>query len=266
MCGIRYFLFFKKALVILFLILGLFCCDNSNQNISVSLIALSCMNGNQVTDTLDNLIQTFKPDILSYKCSSICPECSTLVIDNNYQLFNLNTIQENDNYKQSYIAFKNNLFDLQSSGEIVYKDSLLNKDGSFLNWIKLKDTKLGYIFFVFNLSIYYDLTKSQADSIGSKILKKIDETSSGAPVILISKLKSDNYLNYLISQEWKGLYTLNKVENLRSDNATFFINDFFTESVKNGFLDEKNGNNELILKFNKKIKKITKNEDGIEMK
>ncbi len=253
----------KKILSFLFLIFVLVYCKNAGQQISISAVDMNYFTQSQLHDTLDYILGDIQPDLFSFNCQFLSNDCRVLIDKNNFEILNLNNIQDHKFLNQSLILSQRNSFALQSSGEVIFKDTLLNEYENILNWSKLKDNKSGYIFFIFNLTVQPLLKDQQITVLGTKILKKIDEIASGVPVLLISDLHNNEGLSDFITQKWKGLYTLRSVKKGKGKIATFYINDYFIIKNQTNINDNSNHFNELVIKFTMKIKRIKQNEDGV---
>ncbi len=253
----------KKILSFLFLLLCFVFCKNIGQQIAISAVDMNYFNQRELQDTLDYILGDIKPDIFSFNCQFLSNECIKLIEKNDFEILNLSNIQDHKLLNQSLILSKRNSFVLQSSGEVLFKDTTLYEHENVLYWLKLQDNKSGYIFFIFNLTVQSNLTTNQTCILGKKVLKKIDEIASGVPVLLISDLQNNNELSEFLTQKWKGLYTLNSVKKAMGDITTFYINDFFVIKNQTNINDNLNEFNELVIKFTMKIKKIKENEDGV---
>lgn len=257
------------GVVIFFLLLGLFGCDKGNKGVSFSTIKFDCrytsnpIEINQpLFDTLQLFIQNAKPDLISFKETEFTDECINQIESTGYKFIPINMPNDSNTIKFSPVAIKKTSFEFLASSYYVYKDDTLQQNKNMLSWYQLKNNDSGHIFYFFRLQLQDRLNSHQSEMIAFDLLKRIDEISSGVPVILMGNFNNSNVgIKELLTNNWKNIYALSDARSTNRE-TNFLVNDFL--KIVTSYSLQKNDSliNREIVQFTFSNSNISKSKKG----
>ena len=213
-------------------------------------------------DTLKVLISKSDPDLISFKGTQFAEECVEQIENRGYEFIPINYKKSDTDLFIFPIVFKTSSFNYLASSYYTYKQDTLEKNKNLVSWFKFKNVGTGHIFYVFNLQLQENLNQYQSQLIAYDLLRRIDQISSGAPVIFIGEFYNKNcHVKKILTDNWKNVYPLSEIKTPDS-NSDFLVNDFL--KVKSAFSDYSNDSlvNNVVFKFNFNTQKINKNKSG----
>ncbi len=254
---------------IFFLLLGLFGCDKGNKGVSFSTIKFDCRyTSNPIDqyqplfDTLQLFIKNAKPDLISFKETEFTSECINKIESTGYKFIPINMPNDSTKVKFSPVAIKKTSFDFLASSYYVYKNDTLQKNKNMLSWYQLKNTDSGHIFYFFRLQLQDSLNSYQSEMIAFDLLKRIDEISSGVPVILMGNFNDSNIrIKALLTKNWDNIYALSNAKSTNR-NTNFLVNDFL--NIVSSYKPQSNDTliNREIVRFTFNNNTISKSNNG----
>lgn len=219
--------------VIFFIFLGLFGCNKGNKGVSFSTIKFDCrytshpIEINQpIYDSLQLFIQNDKPDLISFKETDFTNECIKQIESIGYRFIPINMPNDSTKIDFSPVAIKKTAFEFLGSSYYIFKNDTLQQNKNMLFWYQLKNCDSGHVFYFFRLQLQDSLNTKQSEIIAFDLLKRIDEISSGVPVILMGNFKDSNArIKALLTYSWKNIYTLSDAKSSNRE-TNFLVNDF----------------------------------------
>ncbi len=181
----------------------------------------------QNTDSINIFLSKLNTDLIEIKTSiHDSMEHNQSLKDDYIIISNYNKTQPSKTNSVLY-ANKKLIELLVSSTQSIDHDTLKNHLNS-ISWYKLKYLKSGYIFYVFKIDTQDALNSSQIKLITYHLLKKIDEISAGAPVIVLSNIISKSLLmSDILTNQWVDNYNFNAIKSMSNSCIKFYVNDFF---------------------------------------
>lgn len=252
-----------------FLFILLFSCAKSNKEVSFSSIHYDCPNidfGNSVSgshfDSLKQFIHTKKPDLISFKENQYTDICKENIELEGYQFIPISIMNDSAIVYYSTVAIRNSSFEFLSSSNYIFKTNELEAFKNMLSWYQLKNASTGHIFYFFRLQLQDSLDKYEEETLALDVLKRIDETSAGLPVILMANFKASNAgIRELLSKKWSDMYALKHVK-IANRNTDFLVNDFFKNVSSLDKNDKSHPNQRVVLRFNFNSNNISKCHNG----
>ena len=244
-------------------------CKPDKKKVSVSTMKFNCnfttnpIDVNQpYFDTLQFYIRKSNPDLISFKETQFTNKCLTTIEQKGYEFIHIHDPNLDSTLFFSPIAFKSTSFKYLASSFYVYKNDTLEESKNIVSWFQFKNIGSGHIFYVFNIQLQEELNEFQSRLIGIDLLKRIDQISSGLPVILIGDFYNRNQdIKNLLTDNWNNTYPLSDI-NSSANKSDFLINDFL--KVKSSHTNYSNDSlvNNVVFKFNFNTNKIDKNDSG----
>lgn len=215
------------------LLLGLFGCAKGNKGVSFSTIKFDCRyTSNPIDlyqpsfDTLKLFIENAKPDLISFNETEFTGECINQIESTGYRFIPINMPNDSTTVRFSPVAIKKSSFEFLASSYYVYKNDTLQEHTNMLSWYQLKNLESGHIFYFFSIHLQDTLNSYQSQIIAFDLLKRIDEISSGVPVILMGNFNESNAsIKELLTKKWIDIYALSDAKST-SRETNFLVNDF----------------------------------------
>lgn len=229
----------------LFLLLGLMGCDRGNKGVSFSTIKFDCRyTSNPIDryqpafDTLQLFILRASPDLISFKETEFTGDCIKQIESTGYKFIPINMPNDSASVKFSPVAIKKTSFEFLASSYYIYKNDRLKPNKNMLSWYQLKNSESGHVFYFFMLQLQDSLNSRQSELIAFDLLKRIDEISSGVPVILMGNFNDSNTIvKNLLTNNWKNIYALSDAKSTNR-NTNFLANDFL--KIVSSYSSQKN--------------------------
>ncbi|MCW3785163.1 hypothetical protein [Plebeiibacterium sediminum] len=215
-----------QRLLTLILILICFGCYQNNNKLSfVSLNFANKIQHN--TDSISKYISGLSSDLIEIKTAITDSIVLNRVLNEDYNIISSNT--ENESTKTNSVLYANKqLIELLSSSTLLIKHDILMSELNIISWYKLKYLKSGYIFYVFKIDTQDTLNDKQIKLISYHLLKKVDEISAGAPVIILSNNISNCLeMSNILTNEWIDNYNFKAIKSMTNSCIKFYVNDFF---------------------------------------
>ncbi len=242
-------------------------CTDKGNKVSVSTIKFDCDTSNLINvdqpffDTIQFFISNSEPDLISFKETSFTSECISSIENKGYKFVHVKNHYDSIGVL-SPVAYKTTSFDFMASSYYIFKNEDLKPGANIVSWFQLKNKGSGHVFYMFSLQLQDTLNYYQSKKIGFELLKRIDQISSGVPVILVGEFYNKNkIIKELLTENWKNTYPLNEVK-ASGNHSNFLVNDFL--KIKSTFSDRSNDSliNNVVVKFTINSNKITKNKTG----
>jgi hypothetical protein len=220
-------------------------CKPNPKNLSFSTLQFNCdipsnllHYSNSYFDTLNVLLLSKKPDIVSFQLTHMTSDCVEVLEKSGYRFIYL---QENTNNRKWYapILINTKHISLLASSIYSFQHDSLDSNANFITWIKLKNIDSGHIFFVFNLHLQDNLSIWKSNFIGFELLQRIDKITAGVPVLITGRFNnSKKVLIQVLTENWQGLYPFYIVRNKHTGEVNFLVNEYL--KVKNIFYKDYN--------------------------
>ena len=211
------------AFILLLVCFG--CYQNTNKLSFVSLnLAEETL---QNTDSVNKFLSNLDTDLIEIKTTFNDSIQLKQTLKEDYIIISNYYVSQPSQTNSVLYAHKKLIELLVSSTQSIDHDLLKNHLNS-ISWYKLKYLKSGYIFYVFKIDTQEALENNQIKLITYHLLKKIDEISAGAPVIVLSNNVSNSYLmNDILTNKWVDYYNFNAIKSMSNSCIKFYVNDFF---------------------------------------
>ncbi len=253
-----------RLFICILLALTCFSCFRNESKLSllfINLNSIKSIDANLNTDSLTNLIFKTKAEIIEIKQDSLSKRDNFKIYNDNYIVVSADSASPVSN--NSILLVNKNLLHLSATSQHIINSSMLQQNKNIIYWYKFKYIKKGYIFYVFKLHTQVDVNSNQSKLIAFNLLNKINEVSSGAPVIILNnEFPSNNTLNQFITSKWIDHYNFNEINNQGKCCVQFFINDFFKlNSLAKDTLDP-NSYCKIRVRFSLNMNNVKKNVTG----
>ncbi len=256
----RYFVYIIIALV------SISCYQNNNKLsfISINLDNIKDSDSNVDIDSLTLSLLNKNADLIELRKDNINHQFYRKISNKNY--FTLLQDSSSEEIGNSILFVNKNLLDLLVTSQHVIKSNMLNQNQNVISWYKFKYIKSGYIFYVFTLNTQSYTDDNQTKLIAFNLLNKINEVSSGAPVIILNnEFSNKEEMNQYITNKWIDNYNFNAINNKGKCCVKFFINDFFKiKTLEKDSLDPASYCN-IHVRFSLNMKAVKKNLTGNEL-
>ncbi len=266
----------KYYLLSIFIVVINSCTLKNDNRISVSTFNFGCTELDSISeinidsekfDSLSLFISRKKPDLIRFKSAFLSSDCISKIEQKGYEFLPLFISGNKDTTSASSVIIKKNSFELLTSSVITYEPSFKDTNQIVVSWFKLKSKESGYIFYLFNVIIHSKLEEDKAELIGENILQRMDEISSGLPVIVVGNFNDHNdLLKEIIISKSEEIYPLYSIKMDNGRNSNFIINDYLKITntyISDHFSSDSVVNNE-VLRFSIQTKKVTGNKNVIQ--